>query len=172
MTQRFMINSQRTLLAVALVILLSACGFKLRGQASLPEWMNSTTISGASSRSELVKSLELVLDGNGIQVTDRAASGQTATLKINQDRLVRDVLAVGANSEIREFVLTYDVSFSLLDPQGQEALKPQTLTMRREFTFDNDQLLSAASEEEFLRREMARFMARRIVDQITLLLTN
>lgn len=149
-----------------LIALLGACGFQMRGSVNLPAAMNQTEISGISDNSDLARELELVLGGNGVSVVEEAG---TATLKVTANRLDRDVLAVGTNSEVREFILNYVVRFEVAGEGGAELVPSQTLTLSREYTFDTDQLLSATSEEEFLRAEMTREMARRIVEQIGLL---
>ncbi len=156
----------RCLTMIVLFGALAACGFQMRGNVNLPAEMSQTDISGISDNSDLARELELVLRGNGVTVVKDDGG---ATLKVTTNRLERDVLAVGTNSEVREFILNYVVSFQVDGASGSELVPSQTLTLNREYTFDTDQLLSATSEEEFLGAEMTREMARRIVEQISLL---
>ena len=150
----------------SLIALLSACGFALRGQSQLPPEMAKTALLGASARSPLGTQLRLLLGGHGIDVVTPAAGA--ARLRIHRDDMQREVQSVGASARVREFALRYTVVFSLEDPAGQTLVAPQTLELTRVYTFDQSEVLGAASEEEFLRAELTRNMAREIVVRIEL----
>jgi len=101
----------------------------------------------------------VVAGGMGV-VADSDAS---AEIVFGQKALVRDVESVGATARVREFALGYDVAFKVQARDGRELLPLTRLEIRRDYTFDQGQVLGAASEEEFLRDEMTREMASRIL---------
>lgn len=151
---------------LTLAALLASCGFALRGQAQLPQAMAQTAIAAPAGSQALVNELTALLRGNGISVVDEAP--EAATLKINVNQIQREVQSVGATARVREFALRYTVQFELLHGDGRTVLMPQSLVMERDYTFDQGEVLGAASEEEYLREELTRDMARRILETIEL----
>ena len=156
----------RTLLGLVLTTQLLGCGFTLRGQSQLPPEMARTHVTAPAGSRELVNELTGLLRGNGIDVV--AADAASAGLRITRNELARNVQSIGATARVREFVLVYQLEFDLVDDQGNILLPSQLLELERDYTFDQGQVLGAASEEEYLRQEMTRDMARRILESIEL----
>ncbi len=149
-----------------LAAILGGCGFALRGQTQLPPSMSKTALTGVDRSSPLLAELELLLRGHGVGLVDAAEA--TARLSIGYDRLAREVQSVSATARVREFALRYTVAFTLEDPAGAALIPPQSIELVRDYTFDQSEVLSAASEEEFLRTELTREMAREILARIEL----
>lgn len=152
--------------AALLAALLGGCGFALRGQTQLPPAMGKTALSGVDRDSPLLTELRLLLRGHGVELVD--AADASARLSIGYDRLAREVQSVSATARVREFALRYTVAFTLEDPIGAALIPPQSIELVRDYTFDQSEVLSAASEEEFLRTELTREMAREILARIEL----
>ncbi len=154
------------LIAALAAAAISACGFALRGQSQLPPAMTRTAVTGPSADSPLLTELGLLLRGHGIELV--ADPADAARLKLGQDRLAREVQSVGARARVREFALRYSVSFTLVDAAGKALIPPQSIELTRDYTFDQTEILGAASEEVFLRAELTREMAREILARIEL----
>ena len=71
----------------------------------------------------------------------------------------RLVQSVGSTARVREFAVEYSVSFRLVTPAGDEIAPMQTLQLRRDFTFDENQVLGTTREEELVRSELRQTMA-------------
>lgn len=146
--------------------LLSACGYELRGTASLPTEMTTTFVSAPADSRDLETELERLLAGNGVTIAE-APETAGATLTILSDRLQRIVQSVGATARVREFALEYRVSYQIDAQSGATLVPPTELLIRRDFTFDERQVLGTTAEEELRAREMRREMASRIVANIS-----
>ncbi|MEM1080283.1 MAG: LPS assembly lipoprotein LptE [Pseudomonadota bacterium] len=144
---------------------LCACGFQLRGSASLPKAMNTTFIQSSNPTGLFTRELSLLLEANGVDVVDTMSEG-AARLVIADERITRRPLTVSADARVREFELVFDLRFSLLAADGSVLIEPETLRLAREFQFDEQEILGAASEEELLREDLRRNMAATLVRRL------
>ena len=146
-------------------VLLSSCGFQLRGEAELPASMGRTFIAAPRPNDQLPRQLALLLKGSDVEVVDQRQAA-TAVLVIDQDQIVRSIQSVGATARVREFVLNYTVRFHLEDGEGGVLVQEQTMELSDDYQFDQQQVLGTTSEEELLRQEMVRTMARHILRRL------
>lgn len=142
---------------------LAGCGFELRGQATLPPAMATTRIEAPGDSRELVTHLGRLLAGNGVRLAEEAPGEAAARLVVESERLDRQVQSVGATARVREFALHYAVAFRVEGPAGEVLLPRRELTIVRDFTFDQNQVLGTTAEEALLARELRREMAQRML---------
>ncbi|MDX1569414.1 MAG: LPS assembly lipoprotein LptE [Xanthomonadales bacterium] len=151
---------KRAILITA-ALLLTACGFELRDSADLPATMQKTHVDAPGSAGALARELDRLLRGSQVEITGPAQA--TAVLKIESEQMRRQVQSVGSTARAREFALEYSVSFRLLGPAGEELRPLQSLQLRRDFTFDENQVLGTTREEELIAEELRRSMAGQIL---------
>ena len=84
----------------------------------------------------------------------------TAILEVPVNRVVTDVLTIGDNARVREYRVSHTVEFLLLDADGAELLSTQTLRQTREISFDEQEILGASREQEYLQKDLANLMAK------------
>jgi LPS-assembly lipoprotein len=150
-----------------LLLLLSACGFQLRGTVVLPPVLQATQLEG-DRFSLLVSELGRVLQNAGARLVD-SRSQASAVLKVLDETSSQRVLSVGVAGRAAEYELHHRVDYQLEDAHGQVLVEKQTLDTRRSFQFDENDVLGKANEEESLREEMQRDLALRIVQQLSML---
>lgn len=159
-----------------LLLLLSGCGFKLRGQAQLPPEMATTYLKtnrpAGSSPSELALTLERVLKANGVTVTTDPAAA-TATLEILQEGVSRRTIAAGTTistgqttAQIREFTLKYDVNYRVTLANGKVLIPQATASVSRDMVYNEARVLGKEAGEEILLRDMASDLARSIIRRL------
>lgn len=148
----------RLALLLATLLSFTGCGFQLQAEAELPPQMAATTINAADPYSQFVRRLTILLEQNGAQVVD--GSAPTAVLDIPLDEVRREVLTIGGTARVREFRVVHRVRFRLLDAQGGVLIPVQTLEQSRVISFDEQDILAATREEEFLRDELAETLSR------------
>lgn len=153
------------MIALLLSALISGCGFKLRGAANLPEQMSTTWVNVADSTSAFARELELLLRGNGVTLAD-GPGPSVAELRITRERIARRALTISGDARVREFELVFDLQFSLFDSSGELLLGPESLRLARDFQFDEQEILGAATEEELLREDLRRNMAAALVRRL------
>jgi LPS-assembly lipoprotein len=151
--------------AVLLALMVAACGFQLRGQASLPDEMGATWLNVPDPTGAFARELELLLRGNGVEVLDGPAE-RAAELRIQRADITRRALTISGDARVREFELVFDLRFSLFAPDGERMLGPETLRLQRDFQFDEQEILGAATEEELLREDLRRSMAATLIRRL------
>ena len=115
--------NKRTLLSLAPVALLSACGFRLRG---VPEFGFGSLYIVAPASSPLARELQRTLDGSGSQlkVLRDPASMPTAEaiFDLLQEQQERVVVGLNASGQVRELQLRLRIKFRLRTPTGVELI--------------------------------------------------
>lgn len=154
----------RLLFPLAISLLLSGCGFHLRGAVELPEMMQATYIDGGEG-SELYYAVENALLNAGARVVD-SASAATAVLSLQGQRFDRRVVSVDTQGRAAEYELSLRVTFSLHEAGGKLVADHEQVSVIRDFTFDPDNVLSKDEEEAKLRSEMNRYAVSQIVRRV------
>ena len=141
----------RCLIGVVLVALLSACGFHLRGTASLPH--DTLYISGPAYSAFANDLKRAIRTGTNTRVVDDAGDAD-ATLFILGENRAKLILTLTQQGTVREFQLRYSISYRLADKAGKEIMPPSEIALVRSFVFTDQQVLAAETEEAFLYRDM------------------
>jgi LPS-assembly lipoprotein len=146
------------------LLLLAGCGFQLRGAVSLPPEMAKTRMIAEDEYSTLARRVRVMLEQSGIRFV--SADEATAILEIPTDRVVTEVLTIGDNARVQEYRITHTVQFRLTDPAGRELIGLQTLRQAREISFDEQKILAASREQEYLKEDLAETLARLLVTRL------
>src|SRR5690606_23881883 len=118
-------------------------------------------IQGADPLNPLGRDLRKALVRSGAQVvaeTEQASS----LLRIGNNRITTDVLSVGGNARANEYTMRYNVEFDVVDISGNSLLPRQVIELTRDFTFDANQALGIAAEQDLLGQELQRDMVQSI----------
>ena len=144
--------------------ILAGCGFALQGAYSLPPAMATTYIDTGDRFSALYRALDDALRESGVTITD-AAAPDVATLTILAEQTGQRVLSVSARNVPTEYEVFYTVEYALSKDQ-QSLLAPRTLTLTRDYTYDENRVLGKAAEEQLLRDSIVDDLVRIIIKQI------
>ncbi|MEA3413602.1 MAG: hypothetical protein U9R74_19025, partial [Pseudomonadota bacterium] len=122
-------------LSIALIMSSSGCGFRLRGQVSLPEPLSRTYIEGVPEYSEFATELRRTLRANGAEVMDVPEAAESV-IRISSKRSGRRILAVNESGRALEYEFFVVVVFSVQGPDKKPLLAQQTVSVTRDFIFD------------------------------------
>jgi LPS-assembly lipoprotein len=150
-------------------LLLSACGFHLRGAVALPEAMARTELRGVDPYGELATEIGAVLADAGAQVV-ASGEGASAILHISGERFARRVASVDSSGKASQYELRYVLSGVLREPDGGPLAPARDATVVRLLNADSDNALGTSTEEEMLRREMQRDAVRQLIRQLRIAL--
>jgi LPS-assembly lipoprotein len=160
---------RRTLLGLTLAtpaLVLSGCGFRLRGSASLPfETLYIALPANSSFGAELARNLRA---GTNVKLLE-APAGAQAVLEISGDTRDREVVSVNAQGQVREVRLRQSVSFRLHDGQGQDLIPTSTLFTRRDVNYDERQILASQAEESLIYRDMQTDLVQQLLRRLAAL---
>ncbi len=149
---------------LAIAMALAGCGFHFQGQAELPPEMAQTRIATADPYSQFVRRLSILLEQNGASVV--AAPAGTAVLEIPENLVRKDILSIGDTARVREYRIVHRVRFRLVDPEGRVLVPEQSLERSRVISFDEQDILAATREEEYLREELADTLSRMVLRRL------
>ncbi|MFA7095250.1 MAG: LPS assembly lipoprotein LptE [Gammaproteobacteria bacterium] len=135
------------------IVALPGCGFRLRGSAELPATIDTLSIQAGNPYSELVANLRRALQSGGLSIVDDPKEAD-AVLRIRGESTGRRVQSISAGGKVREYELQYTVSFNATDREGRETVAPQTITLTRDYIFDETAVLGTGEEEALLYRDM------------------
>jgi LPS-assembly lipoprotein len=159
-----MINAQRLLLLTAVLLLQAACGFHLQTRAELPPEMERTRLEVELPYSEFARRLETHLEQNGVRVV--VGLSDAAVLQVPVNSMRKEIQSIGDNARVQEYLIRHTVQFRLLDSEGGELIPLQTFEQSRVYKFNEQDILAAEREDEFLRNDLADSLARMVVRRL------
>lgn len=140
----------RHLLAAALM-LLAACGFQLRGTASLP--YETLHVAAPKSSAFAIELRRAVNAGTNTRIVDDANAAQ-ASLQLVSEVREKVILSLSGGGRVREYQLRYRMAYRVVDKDNKE-LRPATqIALHRDLSYNDSDALSKESEEALLYRDM------------------
>ena len=132
---------------------LTGCGFHLQGQTPLPDSFSVTHIASPDRYTLFYQDLTRSLRASGIEVVDSSTRADSV-IRILEDETGQRVLSVNERNVPAEYLVFYRVTWSV-SASGQEVMPPQTLTLTRNYTYDETRVLGKAREEVTLQRALS-----------------
>ncbi|BAN33903.1 lipoprotein B transmembrane [Sulfuricella denitrificans skB26] len=136
-----------------LTLLLAACGFQLRGVATLP--FESLYVDGSGNPALAAEIGRAISSGTQTKLTDKAEDAQ-AVLQVQGATIEKRILALSGAGRVREYELIYRVGFRLTDKEGRNLITPQPIEMRRAMLWDDALVLAKQGEEALLYADMQK----------------
>lgn len=150
------------ILVLASSLLLSACGFQLRGVTQLS--FKNLHIQGSTL--SISRDLKHAFKTNGITLVEKSESAELLVEMLGETYEKR-IQSLSGGGLVREFELNYRVTF-----RTREATKPtwssvQTVQSRRDFSYDDKALLGKAEEEQMLISDMHKDAVREVLRRLS-----
>lgn len=156
----------RATLLLVLTLTLSACGFHLRGKAGYELPFQTLYLQASSAQSILAAQLKRSLEANDIVFTPTAATAPF-TLQIVSEHMDKQILSLSGAGRVLEYRLQYRVSFRAYDAQQRDWMAPGEITLRRDFSYDDAQVLAKAKEESLLYQDMRNDAVQQILRRLS-----
>jgi len=152
--------SLQVLLPLLLSLLLSSCGFQLRG--SLPLEKYPAVYLQGDKHSELLQQLGTQLERNQVKLLD-SSDATAAIFVLDSDSLQRRTLSLFPNGQVAEYELIYKVNYQLILP-GQEP-RPYQIELYRDYQDDPSRALAKSKELDLMLTELRSQAVARIIRQ-------
>ena len=153
---------------LAVTLLLSACGFHLRGHNLKPgEQMFAfhSIYLRTNGDTPFVIALKSGLEAYKIKLMPSADKADL-TLEIVSESADKQILALNASGQAVEYILHYRISFRAYDRQLNDWLPASEIDMENYFSYDPSQVLAMNQEEQMiyqsLRADTVQQMLRRL----------
>ncbi len=156
-------------LIVATAVMLSACGFQLRGsngQANLPFRTIYVAIPDTSS---LGNELKRYIRASGETAVATEPQTAQAIIELLSETREKVILSLNTQGRVREYALLYKVRFRVKDNKDNELLAPTEITLKRNISFNETQVIAKEKEEELLYRDMQSDLVQQILRRLAAL---
>ena len=142
------------LLAGGLPVLLTACGFRLRGAPQLAFRTLVTSLPDTSALGlELTRTLRSL--GTVEVVSDPARQASCdVILDVLQEQRERAIVGLNSAGQVREVQLRLRLRFRLRTPGGKELIADTEILQTRDMSFSETLALAKDAEERLLYRDM------------------
>jgi len=149
---------------VLATLLLTACGFHLRGQVGMP--FQSIYLIAPNLNSPFVNELRRNLVVNKVSLAS-GAEPSDVVLNIVSENTEKQVLSLGSDGRVNEYRLIYRVSLRAYNQRQQEWIPAEDMSLRRDFSYDDTQILAKEAEETLLYQSMRTDMVQQIVRRLS-----
>jgi LPS-assembly lipoprotein len=157
-----MIN--RNLLVMGLAVLLSACGFQLRGTGTAGLTIRELDLSARNAYGETVTQLRQVLENGGVKVYTGAPY---KLILVNEDESQRSLSYTGASGSA-EYELTDTLNYEIRGHDNLSLLEDK-LRIQKIYVHDGNNLMGSDQEAEQVRKEMRSQLVQNMVQRLQLL---
>lgn len=148
-------------LALLSSVLLSSCGFHLRGDLPLSHF--PAMYIQSQRHSELAALLSERLTHNKVELL-QSYQQSAPMLQLIDDTLERRTLSLFPNGQVAEYELIYKVRYALTMPDGEP--QQYQFELFRDYQDDPNQALAKAKELELMLGELRQQAANRIMRQL------
>jgi LPS-assembly lipoprotein len=149
---------------LAAFMLLAGCGFHLQARPELPPQMQRTLLEVQDPYSQFARRLQSHLEQSGANVV--TSTEDAAVLEVPLNEVRKEIQSIGDNARVREYLVRHTVQFRLLSSDGAELIPMQTFEQSRIYSFNEQDILAAEREDEFLRNDLADSLARMVVRRL------
>lgn len=139
--------------------LLGGCGFQLRGTAHMP--FDSIYLDMADTTS-LYAELSRYIRANGATVVHQKEDAEVV-LHVMEDRRDKKVLTLNTDGRVREHALYLYYRTNLQDSKGHVLQSLPEIVLKRSITYNENQELAKAAEEQLVYREMQTDLVQRLL---------
>lgn len=152
-------------LALALSLLLSACGFKPKQSHQLPF---NTLYTNTSSNSAFGAQLRRILTANSpnLRLVSSPELAEVQLLELNYTRSQRE-LSLDPNGHVEDYELQLSLEFTLIDQQGGTLLPPTRLQVVREIPNSPENVHAKQLEIDTLFKHMELSLVDRIARHLS-----
>ena len=150
---------------LALFMLLSACGFALRGVTPMPfktlyVGIPDSTQFGADVRRSLRAA------SPDTKLVDSPKDAEAILQQVSDSRTLREV-SLNAQGRVEEYELAINYTFRLIDNKGRALIPDTTLSLYREMPYDDQVVQAKQGQIDSLYKAMQRDLVTRVLRRMT-----
>lgn len=149
---------KRNLLVMGLAVLLSACGFQLRGTGTTELAIKELDLSARNAYGETVTQLRQVLEGSGVKVY----TGAPYKLVLTDEQENQRILSYAGAGRTGEYQVTTVLNYDIRGQNNLDLLSDK-LEVQKIFIHDGNNLVGSDQEAATARSETRRELIQRMM---------
>lgn len=162
-----MLKNRRLFCALLIsTVMLSACGFKLRGSVLGQNIPFKSIYIDVPATSALGSDLRRNIRGSGELTITETPEEAEAILKVVSESRGKTILSLNSQGRVREYGLNYTVVIRVQDNHKADLLAPTSISLKRDISYNENQVLAKEAEEKMLYRDMQSDMVQQILRRV------
>lgn len=153
------------ILALALSLLLSACGFKLKQSHNLPFNTLYTNVAENSAFGAQLRRI-LLTNSPNLRLVPAPEQAEVQLIELSYSRTQRE-LSLDPNGHVEDYELQLQLQFTLIDQLGNTLLAPTTLTITRDIPNSPETVHAKQMEINSLFVDMELSLVDRLVRRLS-----
>lgn len=155
----------RAWLVSALTLLLVACGFHLRGEALIPEKINTLYVQSAHPTSTANRSLVRALKDSGVIIANSPKSAK-AILTVVSRHSDQTLASLSGASEAGRYRLNAYITFRVKTPSGKMLLPATQVSASKLYSTNAMQVLSEDSIKSRLQSQLLEQLNEAVINHL------
>ncbi|MFK7700790.1 LPS assembly lipoprotein LptE [Pseudomonas caspiana] len=152
---------KRNLLVMGLAVLLSACGFQLRGTGENQLSIKELDLSARDAYGKTVVQLRQVLEGSGVKVY----TGAPYKLVILDEQETQRTASSGGSGRSTEYTLNTTLNYEINGSQNRQLLN-RKVQIEKIYVHDGNNLIGSDLQADQVRNEMRNDLIRNLMAQL------
>ncbi|HYA20390.1 MAG TPA: LPS assembly lipoprotein LptE [Burkholderiales bacterium] len=148
----------------AFCLSVAACGFHLRGQATLP--FDTLYVSSDNDSAFATELKRAVRAGTNARLIDNPKDAD-AIFQVQNEARERRILAINTGGTVAEYELRLYVTFRLYNNKGQNWIAPTELTLKRNVSYNDSTVLAKDYEEAQLYKDMQSDAVQQVLQRMS-----
>lgn len=149
------------LVVLGLTLLLSACGFQLRGTGDVEFGLKELDLQARNSYGDTVRELQTLLERNDVRVHP----GAKYSLNLANEQTRQRTASYTSSARSAEYELTSTLDYQFRGPQDRLLLEDR-VEVQKVYVHDSNNLIGSSQEGDQLRQEMRRELLQQLVMRI------
>ena len=167
-----MIRKKMAIITVfTLVLVLSGCGFHLRGIVKLSAALHQLYIASDNPYGPITLQLKQILAHSGVILEDKPGPG-IITLDLKNERYNTTTFSESASSKTKQYTLFLNLDYDLKDNKGSTLFGPKTITTQENYTVNESSILTTTTQEDSVRASLQKRTVYLLLDQLNSKLVN
>ena len=155
---------QKKLIALFALLIITSCGFHMRGMTEI----SFKTISLEGKELSFTKNLKKVLNSNKIAIVLPSENPELRVELIGEESEKR-ILSLSGQGLVREYEIFYRVRYRIKTTDSETWSQENILETRRDFTYSDSNLIGKEEEERQLNESMRNEAITNLFNQIQLI---
>jgi LPS-assembly lipoprotein len=152
---------QKKLIAILLLIVITSCGFHLRGMTEI----SYKTISLEGKELSLTKNLKKILNTNKVAIVSSTENPELRVEFLSEESEKR-ILSLSGQGLVREFEIFYRVRYRIKASDSEIWSQENIIETRKDFTYSDSNLIVKEEEERQLNEAMRNEAITNLFNQI------
>ena len=148
-------------------LLLTGCGFHLRGTAQLPPQLHTMYLQNSQSQyTPFMRKLYLTLKMSGVKLVDNPTQAPI-TLDILSETFSTHETSIGGAQTARNYIASYTVSYQLLDAKGKIIYESKNINVQKNIPLSANEVLTNSNKLNQAKTSLYEELVTKMTFQLT-----